>query len=55
MNESVFYDLGEMPISEYKVSKSEAIKSDDEIEIAYGITAKWLYELSEYYLFKSGL
>ena len=40
---------------EYKVSKSEVIESDDEIEIAYGIAAKWLYELSEYYLFKSGL
>ena len=40
MNESVFYDLGEMPISEYKVSKSEEIESDDEIEIFYGIAAK---------------
>ena len=49
------YDLGEMAISEYKVSKSEAIESDDEIEIAYGIAAKWLYGLSAYYLFKSGL
>ena len=34
------YDLGEMPISEYKVIKSEVIESDDGIEIAYGIAAK---------------
>ena len=40
---------------EDKVSKSEAIESDDEIKITYAIVAKWLYELSEYCLLKSGL
>ena len=39
----------------YKVSKSEAIESDDEIEFAYDIAAKWLYGLSDDCLFKSGL